>query len=355
MLVSADVTLMLLGLIRMFQWALFFTNCVILGTIMFTGHALTVYRQVETLLSAFSALTTTMTTTTTTTRMRRARLFGQKKRSKIWSSVLGGKTTKMTSTAAASSRRSSWLALHSLGAVAANSLAEHNKVCYVVVRGSVDFFGGVLLAFLCTHLPVNVFLLRRNLLLSRSVAQISEVIPWTIVLFQALAAVIVFGPLAWCAKVYHHPRRYIPRLMMLMRAVARTESSEGDGGDQGGDNQGGGDNRGGGGDNRGGGGGNGGNSSSSEAARQFRHRWLLLQMKYDDLYGRLLRGPKIAINIGPVESITFRTALEVSCCCCFYIKSVFTSILSTCVYLTVFFWSFCYLSQSLSPFTLVSS
>lgn len=39
--------------------------------------------------------------------------------------------------------------------------------------------------------------------------------------------------------------------------------------------------------------------------------WILYKAKYDDLYNRLLQGPKMAISIGPVESVTYQSSLEV--------------------------------------------
>lgn len=76
---------------------------------------------------------------------------------------------------------------------------------------------------------------------------------------QLLAGTVVFAPLAWCCKVYHSPREFIPKLQPLMVG----------------------------------------------------YQWLLFKLKYDDLYGRLIdRGPKIAISIGPSGAITFLSALE---------------------------------------------
>ncbi len=219
LLSATDILLMVTGLTRMFMSALFFTNCTILGTIVYTGHVKEQYRVMRALIDRHSTL---------------------------------------------SSSRLPYSTSHYK--VVSNHLVEHNKVCYLVVRGCIELFGGVLLAFICTHLPVNVFLLRRNILLSNS-SVVGDTIPWVIIYFQLAAAVIVFAPLAWCAEVYHAPKRFIPRLMGVM-----------------------------------------GRNSSDKHTKP--SRWLLMQMKYDDLYGRLTRGPKIAINIGPVESITFLTALE---------------------------------------------
>ncbi|KAH9391892.1 hypothetical protein TYRP_022391 [Tyrophagus putrescentiae] len=232
-LIYMDFFSMIFGLVQMTQAAFFFTNCTILGTIVYTGHVRELYSQVEVMLAKYSS---------------------------------AGSTTI------------SVLPVQRCYHVLANVLAEHNKVCYLVMRGCVELFGSVLLAFICTNLPVNVFLLRRNILLHYST--VSNLISWAIVLAQSMAAVVVFAPLAWCAEVYHRPKRWIPKLsMMLMTAADRP-------------------------------------------------KWYLLQMKYDDLYGRLMHGPKIAINIGPVESITFRSALEFLFLYIAYVLMAFSQILS---------------------------
>ena len=236
-LIYMDFFSMIFGLVQMTQAAFFFTNCTILGTIVYTGHVRKLYSQVEVMLAKYSSA-------------------GQ------------GSTISV-------------LPVQRCYHVLANVLAEHNKVCYLVMRGCVELFGSVLLAFICTNLPVNVFLLRRNILLHYST--VSNLISWAIVLAQSMAAVVVFAPLAWCAEVYHRPKRWIPKLsMMLMTAAAD------------------------------------------------RPKWYLLQMKYDDLYGRLMHGPKIAINIGPVESITFRSALEVVDFCVWSFWMIFDKLFLFC-------------------------
>ena len=39
--------------------------------------------------------------------------------------------------------------------------------------------------------------------------------------------------------------------------------------------------------------------------------WLFYKLKYDDLYNRLVQGPKMAVSIGPVESVTYQSSLQV--------------------------------------------
>lgn len=91
-----------------------------------------------------------------------------------------------------------------------------------------------------------------------------------IVSVQGLVVGLIFASLGWCQKVYHSPDKFIPRLMLLLTASKK----------------------------------------STLAGRNT--KWLPLVFKYNDLYGRLLRGPKFALSVGTLNAITYFSSLEVS-------------------------------------------
>ncbi|KAJ6219639.1 hypothetical protein RDWZM_005451 [Blomia tropicalis] len=140
-----------------------------------------------------------------------------------------------------------------------NQLVEHNRVTYLVISGSRELFGYVLYAYLLTNIPINVYIIRRNLYETQEFKD--QLLLYVIAFLQLLAAIIVFIPLAWCAKIYHSPAMFIPILQPMLR------------------NQ---------------------------------HGWLLYKMKYEDLYNRLIdRGPKLAVSIGTLRAITYMASFEV--------------------------------------------
>ncbi|KAH9409889.1 hypothetical protein TYRP_009634 [Tyrophagus putrescentiae] len=202
------------GLLQMVQSSAFFVGCTLLGTLVYAGHVKEVNRAVQASLALNRC------------------------------SNLGAKPvfhyTRTTSS------------------LLNRQLNEHNRVCYLVMRGCAELFGNVLLCFLLTHLPTNVYLLQRNVFAAPPLFTL--LLFWLIIFFQALAAFVVFAPLAWVQTVFHSPRRFIPRLQMLMSG---------------------------------------------------KRRWqLCYKLKYDDLLNRLLHGPKMALTIGTLQPITFYSALE---------------------------------------------
>ena len=211
------------GLLQMVQSSAFFVGCTLLGTLVYAGHVKEVNRAVQASLALNRC------------------------------SNLGAKPvfhyTRTTSS------------------LLSRQLNEHNRVCYLVMRGCAELFGNVLLCFLLTHLPTNVYLLQRNVFAAPPLFTL--LLFWLIIFFQALAAFVVFAPLAWVQTVFHSPRRFIPRLQMLMSG---------------------------------------------------KRRWqLCYKLKYDDLLNRLLHGPKMALTIGTLQPITFYSALEV---CLFKVKQM---------------------------------
>ncbi|KAH9403380.1 hypothetical protein TYRP_015265 [Tyrophagus putrescentiae] len=145
-------------------------------------------------------------------------------------------------------------------------LREHNLVCFLVVSRSGQLFGKVILGTICTQIPINVIFVRKMVLGSSE-----EETPFSLRLLlfvfcfaQLLIFAIIFLPLAWCQKVYHSPKKFIPRLMLL----------------------------------------------SSSASGSGASWWWRLRLKYNDLYGRLLRGPKFAISVGELHAVTYFSSME---------------------------------------------
>ena len=137
-------------------------------------------------------------------------------------------------------------------------LTEHNKICNLVLRGGDEVFNRVMLLYFGTQVPINIYFLRQIIFLNFPILE--RTVIWCIILFQLASGLIVIGPLAWCNQIYHKPIKWIPKLQVVIGQ-----------GPKGG---------------------------------------LWYKMKYDDLYNRLIQGPKIALKIGPIKSITYFSALE---------------------------------------------
>ncbi len=136
-------------------------------------------------------------------------------------------------------------------------IVDHNLTCYLVVEGSRRLFGNVLLGFLYTQIPMNVLFLRRIVLFTYTDLTLTVILSIAVFVQLAISA-NVFLPFAWCCTVYHRPKRFIVKFQGMTRGVA----------------------------------------------------WLPTKIKYDNLYGRLIRGPKIAITIGPLAEVTYFTTAE---------------------------------------------
>lgn len=202
-----ELQLVIFGLLQMIQSSAFFVNCTLLGTIVFSGHVKDVGRRIHSLVEK--------------------------------------------------SNIESKLTLFNIHYLLYKQLSEHNLVCYLVMRGGKELFSSVLLCFLLTHLPTNVYLIQRNVFAAPPFE--TMLILWLIIFFQAMAAFVVFSPLAWVTKVYHSPKQFIPKLQVLMNGKW----------------------------------------------------WLLYKLKYDDLLNRLLQGPRMAVTIGSMQAVTYSSALEV--------------------------------------------
>ncbi|KAJ6220372.1 hypothetical protein RDWZM_006184 [Blomia tropicalis] len=143
--------------------------------------------------------------------------------------------------------------------IVSNQLSVHNRVTYLVISGSHELFAFVLYAFLLTNIPVNVYLIQRNIFEQQKL--MDQMVLWTVVFIQLIVFIIVFGPLAWCAEVYHSPAKFIPILQPMLRGSSG---------------------------------------------------WLWHKMKYEDLYHRLIDdGPKLAVCVGSVREITYMASIEV--------------------------------------------
>lgn len=149
-------------------------------------------------------------------------------------------------------------------------LREHNLIALEVIDCSGQLWGKIIFATICTQIPINIIFVKKLLVASLSSENEGDVsspllhlIYICVFVFQVFIFAVIFVPLGWCQKVYHSPKRFIPRFLLL---------------------------------------------STGNGARCWR-----LRLKYDDLYGRLMRGPKIALNVGELHDITYMTAAEVTC------------------------------------------
>ena len=136
-------------------------------------------------------------------------------------------------------------------------LRVHNLVSYFAVCGSKEIFGSVMFAFMGTNIPINVYMIR--IFLFKPILLVDLAMMATVFLAQSFAACSVFVLLAYSCKKFHSPKKVILRVMMVLEG----------------------------------------------------HRWMMLKMKFNDLYYRLNYGVKIAITVGPLHGITYFSALEV--------------------------------------------
>ena len=210
--INCEILLCLYLGLEFAQNALFFTMCTIMGTIVFAGHVIETNKTIWKLIEKYRCENLMLPSIPLPCRM-----------------------------------------------IISNQMFEHNRVTYLVISGSRELFGYILYSYLLTNLPINVYLLRRNVFEQQELEE--QLLIWLVILLQLLASMIVFGPLAWCAEVYHSPEKFIPILQPMLRGP---------------------------------------------------RGWLIYKMKYEDLYHRLIDdGPKLAVSIGPVRAITYMASLEV--------------------------------------------
>lgn len=137
-------------------------------------------------------------------------------------------------------------------------IRKHNKICYLVVRGSEDLFGSVMFVFLLTNVPINVYIFWRIIFQKRTL--IDMFVYWIVILLQVGAAITVFSPLAYSCGVYHSPKKF---LLVIQKHLQGKQ-------------------------------------------------WVQRKLKIDDLYFRLIQGPKLAVSIGFLRAVTYLATLEVS-------------------------------------------
>ena len=140
-----------------------------------------------------------------------------------------------------------------------DQLHDYNRVTSLVIRGSSGLFGTILYSFLMTNIPINILLLRRNVFENQTMFEKS--LAWMVIFLQLIAMFIVLTFLSWSCAVCHKPSKFIPILQPMLKDP---------------------------------------------------RKWLWYKIKYEDLYMRLVDdGPKIGIAIGPVQTVTYRSSLEV--------------------------------------------
>lgn len=150
-------------------------------------------------------------------------------------------------------------------------LREHNLISYLVVSCSAQLWGKITLGTVLSQVPINVVFVKKIVYRHEQSAENSlalNLLFSLIVAVQGLVLVFIFAPLGWAQKISHSPEKFIPRLMLLLNTATK----------------------------------NGAKSS----------RWLSTVFKYNDLYGRLLRGPKIGASVATLYTITYLSFFEVS-------------------------------------------
>ena len=140
-----------------------------------------------------------------------------------------------------------------------NFLVEHTRLCTTVVETSRTLYGPLIFATVLTMIPSNVIFVRRIFLLATPPSL--RLIFLLVFVIQSELVLFIFVPLSWCHQVYHCPKRFIPGLLLRISAQ---------------------------------------NSG-----------WMRTKLKYDDLYGRLMSGPKLGLSVGPMHTITYFSSLEV--------------------------------------------
>ena len=118
-------------------------------------------------------------------------------------------------------------------------------------------YGRIVFAYILTNIPISIYYVRRLFFVDQPfIEALTELI---ILGIEIISDMVIFGPMAWCCQVYHSPKKFIPKLQLMLRG----------------------------------------------------HRCIPLKLKLDDLYNRLVRGPKMATTIGPMHPITYSSTVEV--------------------------------------------
>ncbi|KAJ6224139.1 hypothetical protein RDWZM_002684 [Blomia tropicalis] len=134
----------------------------------------------------------------------------------------------------------------------------YTQVTSHVLNGNREIFGAIMYTFLMTNIPVNVYLLQRNVFMKQRQFEIAIV--WMVIALQLISAFNVLTLLSWSAAVYRKPAKFIPILQPMLHGS---------------------------------------------------RKWLSLKIKYDNFYHRLVDGgTQIGIAIGPIHTVTYRSSSE---------------------------------------------
>src|SRR5699024_6937249 len=111
--------------------------------------------------------------------------------------------------------------------------------------------------FVLTNIPINVFMIKWMIFGSKSWNDFGMILG--VLIGQSLAAGCSFSLFAYYGETFHRPKKVIVILLTMLGG----------------------------------------------------REWLWYRMKFDDLYGRLTYGKKIACAVGSLKNITYFSALEV--------------------------------------------
>ncbi|KAJ6224140.1 hypothetical protein RDWZM_002685 [Blomia tropicalis] len=143
--------------------------------------------------------------------------------------------------------------------IVSDQFIGYTQVTSHLLNGNREIFGTIMYAFLMTNIPVNVYLLQRNVFMKQRQFEIAIV--WMVIALQLISAFNVLTLLSWSAAVYRKPAKFIPILQPMLHGS---------------------------------------------------RNWLLLKIKYENFFHRLVDGgPQIGIAIGPIHTVTYRSSLEV--------------------------------------------
>ena len=109
---------------------------------------------------------------------------------------------------------------------------------------------------------------------------------WLVVAIQLLELVVIFSPMSYTQVVMHRPHKVIPRLQAaMMGREMEMKMKIADKGKR-------------------------KSLTTTTTTTTTTTAWTRLKLKYDDLYGRLLSGPKLAITIGQLAEVTYFSTYE---------------------------------------------
>ncbi len=135
-----------------------------------------------------------------------------------------------------------------------NFFVGHNQCCHIIVTGTKEIFSKILLAFLLTNIPINIYIFKGFVFNNEEL--LIRIIMLFLFIFQYIAFYIALYPLAKSSSQLHEPRKMLIALQYCLTNF-------------------------------------------------------FAKLKTDDLINRLGNGPKYAISIGPFKEVTNQAILEV--------------------------------------------